>query len=135
MGSKVHSKDIKSDLLSELESSKLNGFMDMVVSENLKSESSPDASKTNSKKPDPLSAFKSAKLNDNEGSSSPSKTDDDENGFMDMVVSTSLIDLSRDYSRDSEDKQSKFSGSKEQGRFGLSSYKSICSPIEFQQRI
>ena len=135
MGSKTHSKDIKSDLLSELESSKLNGFMDMVVSENLKSESSPDSSKTNSKKPDPLPAFKSAKLNDNEGSSSPSKTDDDEYGFMDMVKSKSLIDLSRDYSRDSEDKQSKFSGSKEQGRFGLSSYKSICSPIEFQQRI
>ena len=105
------------------------------MSENLKSESSPDESKTNSEKSDPLSAFKSAKLNDNEGSSSPSKTDDDENGFMDMVVSTSLIDLSRDYSRDSEDKQSKFSGSKEQGRFDLSSYKSICSPIEFQQRI
>ena len=59
-------------------------------------------------------------LNDNKETT---KSDDGNNGFMDMVVSSSLKSKSSDYSRDSEDKQSKFSGSKDQGRFGLSLYK------------
>ena len=69
---------------------------------------------------DLLSHFKDIKsdllqaLNDNKETT---KSDDDNNGFMDMVVSSSLKSKSSDYSRDSEDKQSKFSGSKDQGRF------------------
>ena len=63
--------------------------------------------------------FKSAKV-----TSSASQIDDESNGFIDMVKSPTLLSKSSDYSGDSEDKQSKFSGSKDQGMFGLCSYKS-----------
>ena len=62
--------------------------------------------------------MKGSKPKDNEGNSSSANPDDEEYGFMDMVVSTRLKRMSTDYSRYSEDKP-KFSGSKNQGRFGL----------------
>ena len=101
--------------------------MDMVVSSSLKRKSSDYShyglgSKTKLKetKSDFLSALKSSNVNDNEGNSSPAKPDD-KYGFMDMVVSRKLKIKSSDYSRethDSEDAPTKFSGSKDQGRFG-----------------
>ena len=72
--------------------------------------------------------MKGSKPKDNEGNSSPANPDDEEYGFMDMVVSSKLKSMSSgsDYSRYSEPKP-KFSGSKNQGRFGLglSSYRSM----------
>ena len=101
------------------------------------SENSPDglASKTNSEDFNPDVQSASAKIDDSKfwkyvfrskssykwwnskGSNSQSKIDDDdENGFMDMVVTSSLKSKSRDDIGDSGDKQSKFRGSKGQGR-------------------
>ena len=124
----THFKDIKSDLREALNDKEgttktdddLYGFDDMVVvSSKLKNKSSdysPDRPASKNKKSD---IFKSAKV-----TSSASQIDDESNGFIDMVKSPTLLSKSSDYSGDSEDKQSKFSGSKDQGKFGLCSYKS-----------
>ena len=154
LGSKILSKDLKSDLLEALkhdgkEDNSLQaksdeyGFMDMVVSSSLKSKSNDYShyglgSETNLKdiKSDFLSALKSSKSNDKEGDISPTKPDDDKYGFLDMVVSRKLKIKSSDYSRethDSEDAPTKFSGSKDQGRFGQSSLK-FTGTFRFQQR-
>ena len=115
------------------------GFMDMVVNSSLKGKSSDYGrsglgSEINSKdiKSDLMSALD--KLNDNEGDSSPAE--DGNFGFMDMVVSSNLKIKSSDYSRethDSEDKPTTFSGSRDQGRFGLSSYKSTGIYMDFSK--
>ena len=103
------------------------GFMDMVVNSSLKGKSS-DYGRSGLGSKDIKSDLMSTldKLNDNEGDSSPAE--DGNFGFMDMVVSSNLKIKSSDYSRethDSEDKPTTFSGSRDQGRFGLSSYKSM----------
>ena len=62
--------------------------------------------------------------------------DDDRYGFMDMVKSNKLKIKSSDYSfetYDNEDKPTTFSGSKDQGRFNLSSYKSSAINIDFSK--
>ena len=148
---KTNLKDMKSDLLTALaerdrkEGNGLQaksdeyGFMDMVVNSSLKGKSSDYGrsglgSEINSKdvKSDLMSALD--KLNDNEGDNSPAE--DGNFGFMDMVVSSKLKIKSSDYSRethDSEDKPTTFSGSRDQGRFGLSSYKSTGIYVDFSK--
>ena len=145
-------KDVKSDLLTALkrEGKEGNGlqakpdefgFMDMVVSPSLKSKSSDYGrnglrSEMNSKdiKADLLTALENSNLNDKEGESLAA--DDDKFGFLDMVVSRKLKIKYSDYSRDtydSEDKPTTFSGSRDQGRFGLSSYKSTGIYMDFSK--
>ena len=147
---KTNFKDIESDLLAALNrevkdgkslqaKSDENGFTDMVVSNSLKSKSSDYGrhglrTEINSKdiKADLLKALENS--NKKEGESLAN--DDDRNGFMDMVKSNKLKIKSSDYSfetYDNEDKPTTFSGSKDQGRFNLSSYKSSAINIDFSK--